>query len=187
MEHEDIAPKRTKKEASNSAGSRVRSNGVQNAGNQEHRRPSHAKGKPRNTQLDHPQPAKKESSAKVKAAQDKSGLAQGSEEASVKGGKKGNKPKRDWSEHAQDLHVAPLQAVQVSKNPDLGGITENPTAPQSQRSIADQLTQRLGSHGQRSQSLVMVNHVTLPINERHISRSQVNGPDTSAASRTIYS
>jgi hypothetical protein len=181
LEHEDIVPKRTKKEASNSAGSRVRSNEVQNEGNQEHRKPSHAKGKPRNTQLDHPQPAKKESFAKIKPAQENSGRVQGRKEESTKEGKNDKNPKGDRTGHAQNLHVARLHAVQVLKTPDLGRITETSTAPRSEGAIAHQVIQGLGSRDQRSQSLVMVNHATPPINEYHLPRREIKGLDKGTA------
>jgi hypothetical protein len=172
LQHEDIAPKRGKKEIKKLSGG---SSKVRKLSIQEQRQEARTRSKSKVTQLDHPQPAKKNSSAKKEESSGNAGRDhKGNEDQS----KSKSKDKKDPDDpgHAPNLYVAPVVVAPVSKGNALGGITEMTTLPQADP-ISGTAKKGFDSHGGSSQSLVMAKDIPPSVDEFVIEQSQVKSHD----------
>lgn len=176
LQHEDVAPKRGKKEINKLSGSSSR---VRKLSIQGQRQEVRERSKSKATQLDHPQPAKENSSAKKEQSSDNSGRDHKGNEDQSKG-KSEDKKYPDDPGHAQNFHVAAVRVGPMLKGNARGGITEMTTPAQADDQISDTAKRGADSHGGPSQTFVTAKDVPPSVGEFVIEHGQVKSHDPSA-------
>lgn len=171
LQHEDIVPRRTKKEANRPLAGSSR---MREISNQEQRQETRT-SKPKVTQLDHPQPAKKVP-VKKEESTGKAGRLHKENEGQSKAQRK-DKKGPDVPGRAQNFYVAPVLVEPISKLNALGGITEMTTPPHADAPIKESLKQGVGSHSVASQSLVVAKDTPPSVDDLVIANSQVRSHD----------